>query len=181
MLLLRRYFLILPLLLGFFWAIEPVRASERPQLGAQIWIEPGQADKQIDDWFHQLADAQMPVARLFMMWSYMEPRKGEWDFSLYDAAFRSAEKYHVAMELPVMPIRFAGPQKDCLMQVLENDGTYLLMVTNGSNEKRGCEVIHPNGFKSAALWGSESVGDGKTFELGPRGTSVVLYQPESSH
>ena len=53
----------------------------------------------------------MPVARLFMMWSYMEPRKDEWDFSLYDSAFRAAEKYHVAIVAtltPSGPPTFAG-------------------------------------------------------------------------
>jgi beta-galactosidase len=111
MLSLRKYLLFLPVVFGFMCAVASVCAAERPQLGAQIWIEPGQTDKQIDDWFHQLADAQMPVARLFMMWSYMEPRKDQWDFSLYDAAFRSAEKYHVAIVAtltPSGPPTFAG-------------------------------------------------------------------------
>ena len=102
----RKCLYILAAILAFSCILEPVLAAERPQLGAQIWIEPGQTDKQIDDWFHQLADAQMPVARLFMMWAYMEPRKDEWDFSLYDAAFRSAEKYHVAIVATLTP---SGP------------------------------------------------------------------------
>ena len=76
--------------------------------------------------------------------------------------------------LPVVPIRFAGPQKDCLIQVLENYPSYLLMVTNGSSEKRSCQVVHPDGFKSETLWGPKPSGDGKTFELGPRETSVLL-------
>lgn len=98
--------LILSMFLGLSYGAYPARAAERPQLGAQIWIEPGQTDKQIDGWFHQLAEAQMPVARLFMMWSYMEPRKGEWDFSLYDSAFRAAEKHHVAIVATLTP---SGP------------------------------------------------------------------------
>ncbi len=67
----------------------------RPLLGAQIWLEPGQTSQQIDAWFKTLADEHMPVARLFLMWNYMEVAPGQWDFSLYDAAFRAAEKYHV--------------------------------------------------------------------------------------
>jgi beta-galactosidase len=81
-------------------------AANRPLLGAQIWIEPGQTDAEIDVWFRQLAQSHMPVARIFVMWSYLEPRPGEWDFSLYDAAFHSAEKYHVAIVATLTP---SGP------------------------------------------------------------------------
>ncbi len=72
-----------------------LHAANRPLLGAQIWIEPGQTPEQIGHWFKTLADKQMPVTRLFMMWNYLEPQSGEWDFSLYDQAFRAAEKYDV--------------------------------------------------------------------------------------
>src|SRR5664279_5338056 len=83
-----------------------VHAANRPLLGAQIWIEPGQSDAEIDGWFHQLAQSEMPVARIFVMWSYLEPRQGEWNFSLYDTAFRAAEKYHVAIIATLTP---SGP------------------------------------------------------------------------
>lgn len=48
----------------------------------------------------------MPVARLFMMWCYLEPTRDRWDFSLYDQAFRSAEKYHVKIVATLTP---SGP------------------------------------------------------------------------
>jgi beta-galactosidase len=70
-------------------------AIPRPLLGAQIWIEPGQTPDDIDGWFQTLAASGMPVARLFMMWNYLEPAPGRWDFALYDAAFASAERHHV--------------------------------------------------------------------------------------
>jgi beta-galactosidase len=78
-------------------------AQTRPQLGAQIWIEPGQTPIEIDGWFAQLESAHMPVARLFMMWTYLETSPGQWDFSLYDAAFRSAEKHHVHIVATLTP------------------------------------------------------------------------------
>jgi beta-galactosidase len=78
-------------------------AQTRPQLGAQIWIEPGQTPAEIDAWFAQLESAHMPVARLFMMWTYLETAPGQWDFSLYDAAFRSAEKHHVHIVATLTP------------------------------------------------------------------------------
>lgn len=80
--------------------------GEKPQIGAQIWIEPGQTPAQIDGWFHDLARMDMPVARLFLMWSYLEPSPGKWDFTLYDEAFRAAEKYHVAVVATLTP---SGP------------------------------------------------------------------------
>jgi len=77
-----------------------------PQFGAQIWIEPGQTAEEIDGWFARLEAGHMPVARLFMMWSYLEPKPNGWDWSLYDAAFRSAERHHVAIVATLTP---SGP------------------------------------------------------------------------
>ncbi len=77
-----------------------------PQFGAQIWIEPGQTPAQIDGWFSTLEAGHMPVARLFMMWSYLDPTPNGWDWSLYDAAFRSAERHHVAIVATLTP---SGP------------------------------------------------------------------------
>lgn len=77
--------------------------QRRALLGAQIWIEPGQKAEEIDRWFRTLAEAGMPVARLFMMWNYLEPSPARWDFQLYDAAFRAAEKYHVRVVATLTP------------------------------------------------------------------------------
>jgi beta-galactosidase len=77
--------------------------AEIPLLGAQIWIEPGQTPSEIDAWFGQLQAAHMPVARLFIMWSYLQPSQSRWDFSLYDAAFRSAEMHHVQIVATLTP------------------------------------------------------------------------------
>ncbi|HZB44788.1 MAG TPA: beta-galactosidase, partial [Pyrinomonadaceae bacterium] len=75
----------------------------RPLLGAQIWIEPGQKPEDVERWFKTLADGRMPVARLFLMWNYMEREPGVWDFELYDRAFRSAEKYRVRVVATLTP------------------------------------------------------------------------------
>jgi beta-galactosidase len=72
-------------------------------MGAQVWIEPGQTPAQIDTWFQELAEAHMPVARIFVMWSYLEVSPGQWDFSLYDETFRAAEKYHVRIVATLTP------------------------------------------------------------------------------
>jgi len=69
-----------------------------PEIGAQVWIEPGQRSEDIDHWFKILADYRMPCARLFMMWNYIEMKPGVWDYSLYDQAFTAAEKYGVRIQ-----------------------------------------------------------------------------------
>lgn len=78
-------------------------AADRPLLGAEIWIEPGQTPSQIDAWFRDLADSHMPVARLFLMWPYIESAPNEWNFTLYDTAFRAAEKYHIRIVATLTP------------------------------------------------------------------------------
>ena len=67
-------------------------AQELPELGAQVWIEPGDTDEEIDKWFRILSQHDMKTGRLFIMWNYIEPSPGVWDFSLYDKAFAAAEK-----------------------------------------------------------------------------------------
>ena len=101
----RMVFALLLLCLVPRFAVLPLAAQGQkpPQIGAQIWIEPGQTLEQIDDWFARLESSDMPVARLFVMWAYLEPGPVKWDFSLYDAAFRSAEKHHVAIVATVTP------------------------------------------------------------------------------
>jgi len=78
-------------------------SSQSPLLGAQVWIEPGQTPQQIDGWFHELAEEHMPVARIFVMWSYLQTGPQQWDYSLYDQVFRAAEKYHVRVVATLTP------------------------------------------------------------------------------
>jgi len=77
--------------------------AQTPLIGAEVWIEPGQTSAQIDGWFRALAEEHMPVARIFVMWSYVEVAPGEWDFSLYDQVFRAAEKYRVRVVATLTP------------------------------------------------------------------------------
>ena len=77
--------------------------GQAPLLGAQVWIEPGQTPAQVDGWFRELSQEHMPVARIFVMWSYLEGAPGQWDFSLYDEVFRAAEKYHVRIVATLTP------------------------------------------------------------------------------
>ena len=56
-------------------------AQESIDIGAEVWIEPGQTPEQIDDWFRLAADNGMHSVRLFLMWNYIEEHPGTFDFS----------------------------------------------------------------------------------------------------
>ena len=60
-----------------------------------MFIEPGQTAAEIDTWFKVLKEQQFTVCRIRMFESYMKKADGTWDFSLFDNAFRSAEKYRI--------------------------------------------------------------------------------------
>ncbi|SBV97241.1 beta-galactosidase [uncultured Dysgonomonas sp.] len=78
-----------------------------PNIGAEIWIEPGQTKEQIYDWFRLMDENKMYSARLFVMWNYIETQPGTFDFSLYDWAFDAANKYGVKIEATLCAIH--GP------------------------------------------------------------------------
>jgi beta-galactosidase len=75
--------------------MDLTHAQTPPQIGAQVWIEPGDTDAQIEGWFKTLADHHFNTGRLFIMWNYIEPQPGKWDFSLYDKAFDAAERHGI--------------------------------------------------------------------------------------
>jgi beta-galactosidase len=77
--------------------------AQAPDLGAQVWIEPGQTATQIDGWFATLEAAHMRLARLFVMWPYVQPNRTTWDFTLYDAAFQAAGSHHVRIIATLTP------------------------------------------------------------------------------
>jgi beta-galactosidase len=74
-----------------------------PTLGAEVYLEPGQTAAQIDNWVKTLSDNKMPVARVFMMWNYLEPKPDVWDFTLYDELFKAANKYKVKVTATLVP------------------------------------------------------------------------------
>lgn len=74
-----------------------------PSFGAQVFIEPGQTPEQIDGWFRILRDSGFEYARIRMFGSHMQRSDGKWDFSLYDAAFSSAEKYGIRLFATLFP------------------------------------------------------------------------------
>lgn len=76
--------------------------SDIPLVGAQVFIEPGQSAAQIDEFFAVLEANNMQVARIRMFGAHML-RGGTWDFSLYDEAFRAAERHGVRLFATLFP------------------------------------------------------------------------------
>lgn len=74
-----------------------------PFVGAQVFIEPGQTPEEIDTWFRLMKENNFQVCRIRMFESYMKKTDGTWDFSLFDNAFLSAEKYGIRIFGTIFP------------------------------------------------------------------------------
>jgi len=77
--------------------------AQSPEIGAQVWLEPGQTKQHIDQLFKIMDDDEMRVARVFVMWNFIDKGPQNWDFSLYDDAFEAAEKYNIKMVATLTP------------------------------------------------------------------------------
>ena len=94
---------ILLLALGFLCQPLYPQRTEYPQIGAQVFIEPGQTDKQIDGFFRILAQHGFETARIRMFGAHMLRPDGSWDFTLYDKAFDAAGKHGVKLFATLFP------------------------------------------------------------------------------
>jgi len=74
-----------------------------PEIGAEVFIEPGQTSQEIDTWFKRLKENQMTVTRIRMFESYMHKPDGSWDYSLFDEAFKAGEKYGIKIYANLFP------------------------------------------------------------------------------
>lgn len=77
--------------------------SDVPIFGAQIFIEPGQTQAEIETWFLRLKEHGMKTTRIRMFESYMHKPDGTWDYSLFDMAFKAAEKYDIKVYATIFP------------------------------------------------------------------------------
>lgn len=85
-------------------SIIPSGELKFPFVGAQVFIEPGQSPELIDSWFRTMKDKNFTLCRIRMFESYMTRENGERDFSLFDNAFRSAEKYGIKVFATIFPM-----------------------------------------------------------------------------
>lgn len=74
-----------------------------PVFGAQIFIEPGQEPEEIDTWFRLLKENGMTLCRIRMFESYMKNEDETWDFTLFDHAFKAADKYGIKVLATIFP------------------------------------------------------------------------------
>ena len=72
-----------------------LNAQRRIDVGAELWIEPSQSEAEIEGWVKRAAENKMLSARIFLMWNFVETAPKVYDFHLYDALFRAAERYGV--------------------------------------------------------------------------------------
>lgn len=77
--------------------------TQLPEIGAQVFIEPGQSREQIESWFRLLQANDMTVCRIRMFEDHMLKEDGNRDFSRYDHAFDMAEKYGVKILATLFP------------------------------------------------------------------------------
>src|ERR1035437_2747417 len=94
--------------LALLVSLAAAAAQSRPPrllIGTQVWFEPGEedSDEAADHIFKTLADTQMPLARVSLVWNYMEKKPGQWDFTMFDRVFRAAERYHVRIAATLWP------------------------------------------------------------------------------
>lgn len=80
---------------AFYVLMQQQIAFAQPLVGAQVWIEPNQTKAEIESYFKTLADHKMPVARLFVMWNFIETSPENYNYTLYDWAFDAAAKYNI--------------------------------------------------------------------------------------
>ena len=96
---------ILPLLifLTLLHQYAPAQETACPLIGAQVFIEPGQSENEIETCFKAMRTAGMEVARIRMFGSQMIREDGTVDFRLYDHAFDCAEKYGIKLFATLFP------------------------------------------------------------------------------
>ena len=82
---------------------ESITKGSKPFIGAQIFIEPGQSESQLDNCFNLMKKSKMEVCRIRMFELYMKDQEGKWDFSLFDRAFHLAEKYGIKVYATLFP------------------------------------------------------------------------------
>lgn len=77
--------------------------SNAPYIGAQVFIEPGQTQEEIDHWFQMLKENNFTTCRIRMFELYMRNSEGTYDFTLFDHAFKSAENCGIKVYATIFP------------------------------------------------------------------------------
>lgn len=72
--------------------------EQNSPLGAQVWLERDDSPERIDYLFRLLHESGFGLARIFLLWPWIEPRPGEWNWKIYDDAFDAAHRHGIAIK-----------------------------------------------------------------------------------
>ena len=81
-----------------------LKNSSLPFIGAQIFIEPGQTEDEIFSRFRLMSENNLSVCRIRMFESYMRDEEFNWDFTLFDYAFKAADEYDIKIWATLYPV-----------------------------------------------------------------------------
>lgn len=152
--------LIFTLIFSSVWSSNAQKSiTDVPVFGAQVFIEPGQTSEDIDTWFRILKENGMKTTRIRMFESYMHNPDGTWDFSLFDLAFKAADKYGIQIYVTLFPYTektdiggFKFPRNEAHLQSI---ATYIeKLVTHFSQYKSmyGWVLINEPGVGGQIPW-----------------------------
>ncbi|MXV52245.1 hypothetical protein GS399_14800 [Pedobacter sp. HMF7647] len=153
-------------------------------IGAEVFIEPGQTQHEIDTWFLRLRECGMNITRIRLFETYMKNENGNWDFSLFDMAYKAGDKYGIKIYGNLFPETtfddvggFKFPRDDNHLQLIAD---YIKQV-----------VMHFSKFDSHAGWvpinepGAEILpenplstkmrGDQEAIQIGPAADTSFLH------
>jgi beta-galactosidase len=81
-----------------------LNSNSVPFIGAQVFIEPGQTEEEISEWFMLMAENHLTACRIRMFESYIRDDHDNWDFTLFDHAFRAAEQSGIMIWATLYPV-----------------------------------------------------------------------------
>jgi beta-galactosidase len=138
-----------PILFPFFFFIASFSSLAQkdglPVIGAQVFLEPGQTNEEVENWFKILHDQKMTVCRIFLIESHMHKPDGTWDFDRYDYAFKRAEKYGINVFATLYPKEIAP---DWRLEKLPQNEEHLKALEDYIKTM----VTHFSKFKSLYCW-----------------------------
>ena len=70
----------------------------REFLGCQVWLERDDSSQRIERLFAVAAETGLGWVRLFLMWPWIEPEPGVWEYGIFDRAFDAAGKHGIRVK-----------------------------------------------------------------------------------
>lgn len=80
-------------------------------IGSQLFINSDDTPEKVKRWVKIMAENELTMIRLFMVWDQLEPREGEWSFHNYDACFEAAAQNRMIVVPTLMSVSPPGWMK----------------------------------------------------------------------